>query len=392
MKQGIHLCIFGLLTLMLLSSCAPGIIAQELPEKEQTQSISKKLNGKCGDGICAGPENSQNCLKDCPTSKSAASEPVAPTLPKSVSGGAAPLYLTTMTHMESNFTDDRDQAVFLRHVELLRYGISLAKEYGAKLTIESELPFALACEKWGVNILQEILDQGMGVGTHSDLGFKDNFSVDQFARELVKRKEAVDRLVGAQNNRGTSGAGSAVDWVLAATQAGFNYMDGIVGMHYLSMPMENRPSPEWTDEYIRNIAYHDGAPVDLYERIAPIMMKDAKDFKNDPDGTILVISGEIGRLDSIAEGDGKKCPKGDCPLTNADVDTLVQMIVEINQNRDPNRIAKLTLYVPVDNFVAINEKVLRDFFSKMQELQNKGLIVWATQGEVYDAYMASIAK
>ena len=348
--------------------------------------------GKCGDGICAGPENLQNCLKDCPASKSAASESAAPTLPKSVTNSAAPLYLTTMTHMESNFTDDRDQAVFLRHVELLRYGISLAREYSAKLTIESELPFALACEKWGINILKEIIDQGMGVGTHSDLGFKDNFSVDQFASELVKRKQAVDRLVGAENNRGTSGAGSAVDWVLAATQAGFNYMDGIVGMHYLSMPMKNRPSPEWTDEYIRNIAYHDGAPVDLYERIAPILMKDAKDFQNDPDGTILVISGEIGRLDSMAEGDGQKCPKGNCPLTNADVDSLVQKIVEINQDRDPNRFAKLTLYFPLENFVATNEQVLRYFFSKMQELQNKGLIVWGTQGEVYDAFMALIAE
>jgi len=392
MKKGINLSVFGLLTLMLLSSCAPGIIAQESIEKVQTPPISKNLMGKCGDGICAGPENLQNCLKDCPASKSAASESAAPTLPKSVTNSAAPLYLTTMTHMESNFTDDRDQAVFLRHVELLRYGISLAREYGAKLTIESELPFALACEKWGVNIFQEILNQGMGVGTHSDLGFKENFSVDQFARELIKRKEVIDRLVGAQNNRGTSGAGSAVDWVLAATQAGFKYMDGIVGMHYLSMPMENRPSPEWTDEYIRNIAYHDGAPVDLYERITPIMMKDAKDFKNDPDGTILVISGEIGRLDSMAEGDGKQCPKGNCPLTNTDVDTLVQMIIEINQNRDNDRIAKLTLYFPVDNFAATNEQVLRYFFSKMQELQNKGLIVWATQGEVYDAYMASIVK
>jgi hypothetical protein len=70
----------------------------------------------------------------------------------------------------------------------------------------------------------------------------------------------------------------------------------------------------------------------------------------------------------------------------------VQMIIEINQNRDPNRIAKLTLYFPLDNFVATNEQVLSYFFSKMQELQNNGLIVWATQGEVYDAYMASIAK
>jgi hypothetical protein len=392
MKHGFIFTVCGWLALTLLIGCVPGTIAQEVTGKAQTSPLPQNGRGKCGDGICQNPENSQNCPKDCSGLKPSLSAQPAVGSPNSASSGAAPLFLTTMTHMESNFTDDRDQAVFLRHVELLRTGISLASEYDAKLTIESELPFATACEKWGVNMLQEALDRGMGVGTHSDLGFKDAFSIDQFARELIDRKEAVDRLVGAQNNRGTSGAGSAVDWVLAATQAGYQYMDGIVGMHYLSMPMENRPSPEWTDEYIRNISFHDGAPVDLYERINPILLKDAKDFTTDPDGTILVLSGEIGRLDSMAEGDGKKCPKGNCPLTNEDVDTLVKTIAEINQNRDHGRIAKLTIYFPVDNFAATNEQVLRYFFNKMQELQKQGLIVWATQGEVYDAYMASSVK
>jgi hypothetical protein len=392
MKHGFKFTICCLLTFTLLIGCAPANIAQEVAEKEQIPTLPQNGKDKCGDGICEGPENSQNCLKDCPGLKPSSSEKPEVFSSSSVSSGEAPLFLTTMTHMESNFTDDRDQAVFLRHVELLRTGISLAGEYDAKLTIESELPFAIACDKWGLNMLQEALDRGMGVGTHSDLGFKDNFSIDQFARELVDRKEAVDRLVGAENNRGTSGAGSAVDWVLAATQAGYQYMDGIVGMHYLSMPMENRPSPEWTDDYIRKISFHDGAPVDLYERITPILLKDAKDFTNDPDGTILVLSGEIGRLDSMAEGDGKKCPKGNCPLTNEDVDTLVKTIAEINQNRDHGRIAKLTIYIPVDNFVTSNEQVLRYFFNKMQELQKQGQIVWATQGEVYDATMASLVK
>jgi hypothetical protein len=392
MKRGFKFTICCWLAFTLLIGCAPANIAQVVAEKEKIPTLPLNGKGKCGDGICEGPENSQNCPKDCPGLQPSLSEKSAVVSSSSVSNGEAPLFLTTMTHMESNFSDDRDQAVFFRHVELLRTGISLASEYEAKLTIESELPFAIACEKWGLNMLQEALDRGMGVGTHSDLGFKDNFSIDQFARQLVDRKEAVDRLVGAENNRGTSGAGSAVDWVLAATQAGYQYMDGIVGMHYLSMPIENRPSPEWTDEYIRNNSFHDGAPVDLYERITPILLKDAKDFTNDPDGTILVLSGEIGRLDSMAEGDGNKCPNGDCPLTNEDVDILVKTITAINQNRDHGRIAKLTIYFPVDNFKATNEKVLCYFFNKMQELQKQGLIVWATQGEVYDATMASLVK
>jgi hypothetical protein len=178
--------------LTLLIGCVPANITQVVAEKEQIPTLPLDGKGKCGDGICKGPENSQNCLKDCPGLHPSSSEKPAVVSSSSVSSGEAPLFLTTMTHMESNFTDDRDQAVFLRHIEL---------------------PFAIACEKWGLNMLQEALDRGMGVGTHSDLGLKDNFSIDQFARELVDRKEAVDRLVGAENNRGTSGAGSHPGWL-----------------------------------------------------------------------------------------------------------------------------------------------------------------------------------
>jgi hypothetical protein len=65
-----------------------------------------------------------------------------------------PLYMTTMTHMESNFQDDRDQKIFERHVRLLSYGMSLAEGYGAKLTVESEKSFARANTIWGVNFMQ----------------------------------------------------------------------------------------------------------------------------------------------------------------------------------------------------------------------------------------------
>ncbi|NBD34986.1 MAG: hypothetical protein GVY30_03180, partial [Chloroflexi bacterium] len=132
-------------------------------------------------------------------------------------GEDAPLYLTTMTHLEGDFKDDQNEDIFQLHADQLRYGLALANEYGAKFTIESEKPFARACETWGVNALQEVLDMGHGVGTHCDVGFQYTpASPQELAQLYLERKELVDALVGPEHNRGYSGGGSERDWIIAA--------------------------------------------------------------------------------------------------------------------------------------------------------------------------------
>ncbi|MDP2624721.1 MAG: hypothetical protein Q8P27_00880, partial [Candidatus Peregrinibacteria bacterium] len=222
----------------------------------------------------------------------------------------APLYITTMTHMEGNFNDDVVEAVFWKHVEELEYGMDLAEEYGAILTIESEKPFARANVIWEYNIMEEIMNRGHGVGTHCDIGAQEtDMSVEEFTELFKENKELVDALVGEENNLGCSGGGSATDWVLAASAAGFKYIDGIVGFHYLAMPLSARPEG-WTDAYIRGGAYHNAAPDNIEERIYLILMKDAQDFEHDEDGVIVMSSGEFQRIDSWAEGGRDACSSG----------------------------------------------------------------------------------
>ena len=300
-----------------------------------------------------------------------------------------PIYLTTMTHMEGSFKDDQNENIFQIHVNQLRYGLSLASEYGARLTIESEKPFALACDRWQLNMMQEVLDRGHGVGTHCDVGFQYTpASPGELAELYQERKHLVDVLVGAENNRGYSGGGSEQDWIIAAQEAGFSYKDGGVGMLYLSMPIENRPGPEWTDEYIRTEGFHEHAPVLMEERIYPFMMKDALDFVPDEDGTVLFSSGGIGRVDAMKEGKPTECPNQNCPFTEEDVRLIVEQIEEVDSIRDPSKITKVDIYVPVKLFDEKHEAVWRSFFESMQTLEDRGIITWATQGEVYDAYMA----
>jgi len=365
--------------IFLLSAC-------NVPENET--GTPGKPASPCGDGICEGPENAANCPADCAGVGQTGSTQEPATGPR----GDAPLYITTMTHMEQGFSDDRNQAVFEEHIQQLTYGMDLADAYGAKLTIESEQPFAIANAKWRRNFMAEIINRGHGVGTHCDFGFREALMpVEQYAQNFQQNKTLVDVLVGAENNLGCSGGGGVNDWALAASMAGFKYLDGIVGMHYLSMPLENRPDATWTDEYIRSGSYHLNAPVDLQQRIYPFGVANAQDFVADENPVIIVSSGEMGLLAGMAEGVGEigggQC-RPDCAFNNEDVDALAAKIMEINQNRDRSRVAKLTIYLPANIFVIENESVLRTFFQRIKSLANQGIVTWATQKQVYEAYVA----
>jgi hypothetical protein len=301
--------------------------------------------------------------------------------------------MTTMTHMEGNFTDDRNQQVFLLHVRQLRAGMDLASEYGAVLTIESEQPFARANTIWNLNMMAEIRDRGFGVGTHCDFGFKDGLMpVEEFAANFRANKQLVDALVGAENNLGCSGGGSANDWAQAAGLAGFKYVDGIVSMHYLSMPLENRPGPVWTDAYILSGNHHFNAPVDMLQRIYLVGLADAKDFLPDPNPVIVASSGEFGAISDLAEGTheaGAQTKAGKTAVFDqADADSLAATILTLNAARDKTRIAKITVYIPASMFAAEYEAAFRYFYDKMEQLQKQGIIQWATQKQVYEAYAA----
>ena len=375
---------FFLLFTFFLPACT-GKISTDILSTE-TATAFPSSGSFCGDGICEGLENITSCPADCTVR-------TGEVIAEGTTAGRiqdAPLYMTTMTHMEKGFNDDRDRNVFETHVNQLHFGMDLADEYGARLTVESEQPFARANTIWGTNIMEEILLRGHGVGTHCDFGFRDEvMPVEKYARFFAENKVLVDELVGAENNLGCSGGGGANDWALAASMAGFNYLDGIVGMHYLSMPLENRPDASWTNAYIREQGYHAGAPVDLDQRIYPFMVADAKDFIPDENGVILVSSGELSLMAAMEEGiiENPGSRLNDPPLTDEDVDTLVDFIQQVDHDRDRSRVAKLTVYIPVNAFVMENESVLRYFFSQLDLLAEQGVLEWATQKQVYESYV-----
>ncbi len=299
----------------------------------------------------------------------------------------AGLYITTMTHMEGNFDDDEHETFFLRHVDQIRWAMDLFDEYGAKLTIESEQPFAIANTKWNLNILREVIDRGHGIGTHADFGasLRDrSISLAELTQNFVENKALVDALVGAENNRGVSGGTGYADWVLGASAAGFSYMDAVTGFGYLSMSEEVRPDG-WTDEYIRNVGYHDPIPLEFADRLYPLPLANAEDLVSDEDPAIVVMGGDMGELASLAEGRNNCFP--DCTFDDADVQAVVDLIEEAIALRDDDRMARMNIHIPLVLLKKEHEATLRMFLSAVQSYVEAGEITWMTQGESYDAFI-----
>ncbi|MFH1611208.1 MAG: hypothetical protein ABIA83_01240 [Patescibacteria group bacterium] len=302
------------------------------------------------------------------------------------------LYLTVMTHMEYNFNDDKNETLFLNHVSELRYAMDLADAVGAKLNIESEQPFAIANTVWNLNIMKEILDRGHGVQTHCDLGSKYTavaMSPIKYSSAFKENKNLVDVLVGAQNNLGCSGGAGINDWVLAASIAGFKYINASVAGHLLAMPYENRPGEIWTDEYLNGEGWHTEFPVDFADSIYPLPFADATDFLPDPDPVIIVMPGSTGRLDNTYEGTDDACAKHqNCEFTIEDIDATIDLIKEASDVYNPELgVAKITVYIPVVLYENSNQDLLVTFFDEIGKLEDQGLIKFGTHKEVYEAYI-----
>lgn len=298
----------------------------------------------------------------------------------------APFYITTMTHMEGNFRDDVDRDLFLRHVDQMRWGMDLFDEYGAKLTFESESSFAEANVNWDLNILKEVVDNGHGVGTHADFGATQELPVQRLVFMMKENKALIDDLVGAEHNRGISGGTGPTDWVIAASRAGFDYMDAVTGFGYLSMDERERPDG-WTDTYIKETAYHDSIPPEFEKRIYPMDLRNAEDLEPDTDGVLTIMNGDMGELASLAEGRTDCFP--DCTFDQDDIDEVIGTIKEADRIRDEGEFTHLNMHIPMDLLKEENEELLRTMLAAIQEYVNDGTLHWGTQLEAYEAYQES---
>ena len=339
------------------------------------------LNGLCGLGVALGLSLSPH--------PSAADEDDL----QGVSGVGHPIYLTSMTHMEGGSDDHVSLSTFLTNVHLLEDAMDLAEHWEAVITVESEKPFAMANVKWKRNVMQEILDRGHGVGTHCDVGYGDpKMSQTDYERELAFNKALVDGLVGSDNNTGCSGGGGEPDWVAGLANTGFEYVDGVVGMHFLPTLPWTRPEG-YTDYAIRfEGLFHSQIPVDLLDRTYLRTLANDNDLDHDSSrGRLVLSAGGLGKLEGIAEGNYESHfdsnPVSEPTLDEDDVDALVELLYWIDEHRDPSRFSKVSIMSHANDWREGNRLKMIYFLEQMKSLQDEGVIQWATEKGVVDAYL-----
>ncbi len=340
-------------------SSAPEASAQ--PPASSPVSTPGKPGSPCGNGVCEGPENAQNCPADCTALPSPTEAP-----PQSAS--PAVLYFGVMVHLEG-WDDDLDQARFERHVQLMREYASLFETYGAKLTWESkELTDGVL--QWGDNVLLEMQQRGHGVGVHADIGGQKDYDCSHFSADLRAKKEQLESL--GVTVRHVSGIVSHCDWVTAASDAGYLFTTGNVAYGVMSMPPENRPA-----EY-RNCpspaACHDVFPAELEARLHPWRMNSGADWLTpDPNGKLVILPASSGICVNPKFGD-PSCDKFFAELEQA---------IALAQPGQVN-----IYYVSWSLGQPLELDALEAWLQRLDTYVKAGQVEWKTLPEMYDAYVA----
>jgi hypothetical protein len=150
------------------------------------------------------------------------------------------------------------------------------------------------------------------------------------------------------------------------------------------MPLSVRPDG-WTDEYIRSTVYHDPIPVVFEDRIYPLPLANTQDLEPDEIPIMVVMGGDLGELASLDEGRKNCFP--DCVFDANDIQRVTDAIELAADIRDPARMARINMHIPLDLLRAENEGLLRELLSAVKGYVENGTTTWVTQGASYDALL-----
>jgi len=114
--------------------------------------------------------------------------------------------------------------------------------------------------------------------------------------------------------------------------------------------------------------------------VHPVFLANARDFVADANGTVLVDSGEIGTLSSLAEGDS--CMT--CKLDEADVAALAVRL-EAALAVDDGSPSVLALQVSLPQFGARDAAILAQTLDLVGTYVDQGRLQWGTRMDAFDA-------
>ncbi|MBU0483449.1 MAG: hypothetical protein KKB30_02910 [Proteobacteria bacterium] len=304
-----------------------------------------------------------------------------------------------MMHLESQLNFITDLSSLQRYNNTLQRVIDTFAAYGAKITIESEKAYPrLAIDYGQETLLNYALANKQGVGTHCDIGTTG--STQELTEQYRTNKSVVDAIVGEDNNLGCSGGWGPNDFLGAAGDAGFSYLDAPVLLAYQSIPVDERPiNPDtgsnFTDEEIAVMSgkyFHDPLPVTTPDRFYPKRLSTIVQEAPVGEGIVL-LTGSLGEWATLSEG-RKNCqePSSDCKLDDHDVNYIMSQIEIFNGQKEPTTVNLMYFHMPILEFYMPPTQdqafaILESWLGQMQEKVSDGTIQWVTMKEAYEKFV-----
>ncbi len=337
----------------------------EAPTRESRLTRQEKGESfPCGDGVCQGPENPENCPADCPSQENDDSEQV-------VSKELPPLYMGVSIHLEGwklgNQKLGYNQEIYARYREKILAYSDLANSYGMPFTWETAnlIEPSAALEP---NVLLELYQRGDGVGVHADLGGKTPYPGGKanFNEDLEDLRLAME-AIGIPVTH-VSGICSTLDWVTAARDAGYQAVTGMVEYCLKSLPLDQQSDEIRACE--GPALCHDPYPGDIPALLHPWRAADGRSWTNPAEQGLLIVPAAGSLPCSTESGSMPRCD--------------FQIVEDALVARQSGKFHSLFF---IRSFGSpLEEDLLRAFYEGLQPYIQRGEVVWQTMPELIETY------
>jgi hypothetical protein len=160
---------------VILSLIGCSSFGEEEPPGPRVTEMNEAAKKSCGDGVCDGPETTENCPADCGKAQESTSQ--VPPVPGNSSGTIPPLYFFYAIHVHGSkeylpYTDPAQTAIDPQAAENMLAAIegiaAVLDRYGAKATWEFMAPAVEGLVEYqgGPVIFEELLAKGHEIGVH----------------------------------------------------------------------------------------------------------------------------------------------------------------------------------------------------------------------------------
>ena len=285
-----------------------------------------------------------------------------------------------MIHIEGWDNEVENEESFRVHAEAVREFATMLEDHGLSGTFEARPEFFDACDKWDDNVMLELYERGHAIGVHADSGYSQKKDVTQeiFEAEIKDYKDGLEELTGVEI-RHVSGICSELDWVEAATNAGYEFMTG--GVAYCVMSMDTENIPEEFKDCESPSSCHDTFPTDLEDRMTPVRVNDGSTWLYDTRGDLVVFhsSSVVYHLGEDSEDLGED-----------DIEAYFEQLNEALGLVEEGRVN--ILYhgwsIGSNERVSNNDELYDLWFSELEPYLESGQVEWKTIPGMYDNYLS----